>query len=75
MAALGIVLLHVFRFEAPGRAEAVGEVPARAELAAAVEPAAVEQDALTHLYYDSYGRYSIIAGEAKEVRWSGLAVA
>lgn len=48
MAALRVVGLEVFGLEAPGRAEAVGHVPPRAELSAAVEPAAIAQHALAH---------------------------
>ena len=48
VAAFGVVGLEVIGLETPSRAQAVCYMPASAKLPAAIEPAAVEQDALTH---------------------------
>ena len=42
VAAHGVEVVHIVGFETPGGAEAVGNIPPCAELAAAVCPAAVE---------------------------------
>jgi len=53
MATLCIILFHILRFKTPSRAEAICYVPTSTELSAAIDPAAVTEYTLTHIFDDA----------------------